>query len=186
MDQGKNLSIVAVKSSHSNKMIKYSLRCNSQFCKNKPSFDGWFKNIIEFDKQKDNGLVNCPYCGGSKVIKNLMSPSIQTSKKNEVDNLTDNKRLVTKKNIQNNKRSNTNLDQKISTDEAMTVLRTLKKEIKDKAEYVGDKFVEEARDINSGTSKKRAIYGNASQEKVQELSEEGIQVLSIPWVQDDN
>ena len=66
------------------------------------------------------------------------------------------------------------------------MLRTIKKEIQKKAEFVGDKFVEEARAINLGESKERSIYGNAKSEEIDQLKEEGIEVTTVPWIQDDH
>ena len=61
-------------------MIKYNLRCNSNNCSDKPPFDAWFKDSEAFEIQKKAGFLTCPYCGCIDVVKNLMSPSIQTRK----------------------------------------------------------------------------------------------------------
>ena len=74
----------------------------------------------------------------------------------------------------------------VSINEAITALRSLKKEIQNKADFVGDKFVEEARAINLGESKERPIYGNAKSDEIEELKEEGIEVATVPWIQDDH
>ena len=44
-------------------MIKYKLKCKSKYCSQEEEFDGWFQNIEAFQKQKDQGLINCPICG---------------------------------------------------------------------------------------------------------------------------
>ena len=162
-------------------MIKYNLKCISKECIEKSPFDGWFENINAFEKQKKIGYLTCPYCGGKEVIKNLMSPSIQTLGKNK-------KKLNDEK---NNKISNDLIEDKnnptqVNFDQAVTVLRSLKKEIESKAEYVGNEFVKEARAIKSGDVRDRAIYGHADSDKIEELKDEGIDVASIPWIQDDH
>ena len=45
---------------------------------------------------------------------------------------------------------------------------------------------ENAKAINSGKAKNRAIYGHAKPEKIEELKDEGIEVSTIPWIQDDH
>jgi hypothetical protein len=51
---------------------------------------------------------------------------------------------------------------------------------------VGDKFVSEVRSIHYDKKKVRSIYGNASPEQTKELSEEGIEVSTIPWINKTN
>ena len=51
---------------------------------------------------------------------------------------------------------------------------------------MGDKFVSEVRSIHYDKKNVRSIYGNASQEQTKELSEEGIEVSTIPWVNKTN
>ena len=52
--------------------------------------------------------------------------------------------------------------------------------IKDKFEYVGDKFPEEARAIHYGEKKERKIYGEASLDEAKNLHDEGISLSAIP------
>lgn len=56
-------------------MINYTLKCHDcrQEC------EAWFKNSDDFDKQKDNGLLECPICNSKNVDKGLMAPSIVSS-----------------------------------------------------------------------------------------------------------
>ena len=73
------------------------------------------------------------------------------------------------------------------------VLRELKNKIKDvkkfiekNCDYVGDNFAYEARKIHYGKKDKKPIYGKATKEDVVELNDEGIEVASIPWVEEEN
>ena len=162
-------------------MIKYNLKCTSKSCQNNLPFDAWFQNSEAFDTQKDLGFLICPYCGDKDIVKNLMSPSIQTNKTRKKIDFKEKDKLNIEQNVKDKK-------MKINTtmNDAMTVLRTIKKEIQNKAEFVGDKFVDEARAINLGETKERPIYGSAKPEEVEELKEEGISVTTIPWIQDDH
>ena len=142
------------------------------------------KDSKAFEIQKNSGLLTCPYCGGMNVIKSLMSPSIQTSKsskKNKFKEDSYNQNLISEKNIKDN-----NINMNVNLNEAVTVLRSLKKEIQKKADFVGDKFAEEAKAINDGEAKERPIYGNAKSDEIEQLKEEGIEVATIPWIQDDH
>ena len=53
-------------------------------------------------------------------------------------------------------------------------------------EYVGKNFSKKVREIYYDKKNKKAIYGTASQKEREELAEEGIDLISIPWVNKDN
>ena len=61
-------------------MIKYSLKCVEENCNKNEPFDGWFQNSASFDKQINAGYISCPYCGSLNIKKNLMSPSVKSTK----------------------------------------------------------------------------------------------------------
>jgi len=48
------------------------------------------------------------------------------------------------------------------------------------AEDVGERFPEEARLIHNGEAPDRAIRGQASKQEVEELRQEGIEVVALP------
>ena len=139
-------------------MIKYKLLCKN--CSK--DFDSWFASSKEFDKLKKSKFINCPNCNSFKVEKSLMSPSIINNKK-ENNNLNSKKYLTIK-----NK------------------LKEYKNFIKNNFEYVGDNFTYEARSIHYNNKKtNKSIYGNASAKDIKELSEEGIETETIPWINDN-
>ncbi len=52
-------------------MIRFALRCAGDH-----EFDGWFRSNDDYDKLVAAGGVACPVCGGDKVEKAIMAPSI--------------------------------------------------------------------------------------------------------------
>lgn len=56
-------------------MIKYALACGG--CGHE--FEDWFENMADYDAKKGAGLT-CPSCGGGKVAKAIMAPSVGKSK----------------------------------------------------------------------------------------------------------
>ena len=138
-------------------MIKYKLLCKN--CSK--DFDSWFASSKEFEKLKKSKFINCPNCNSFKIEKSLMAPSIINNKK-ESNNLNYKKHL-----------------------EIKNKLKEYKNFIKNNFEYVGDNFTYEARSIHYNNKKKnKGIYGKATAEDIQELSEEGIETESIPWIND--
>ena len=138
-------------------MIKYKLVCKN--CET--TFDSWFASSKEFEKLKKSKFINCPNCSSFKIEKSLMAPSIINNKK-------ESKNLNYKKHL-----------------EIKNKLKEYKNFIKNNFEYVGDNFTYEARSIHYNNKKKnKGIYGKASSEDIRELSEEGIETESIPWIND--
>jgi hypothetical protein len=139
-------------------MIHLSLRCEQDH-----SFDGWFRNSEDFDKQAKKGLVNCPACGSTSVERALMAPSVSTSRRKEKMALA------------------MNAVQKKARDE----LKALVAKMREDADYVGDKFAEEARKIHFGEIDPRGIYGEATSEEAKSLAEDGVEFMPLPDFPDD-
>ena len=137
-------------------MIKYKL-----FCKNCDSkFDSWFASSNEYERLKKRKLLTCNNCNSLKVEKTIMAPQLINSKPkvNEKANLEKYNKI--KKTIMGYQRF-----------------------IKDNFKYVGDNFAYEARSIHYNDKKKsKGIYGKASKNDLKELKEEGIDIQTIPWI----
>ena len=156
-------------------MIKYKLKCESTYCSEQNEFDGWFQNIDAFENQMSLGLINCPICGSDNIIKLLATPNVRKAKTQISKNVRiDNDTVVT------------NSDKSVLGNENITtMLRTIKKEIQKNSTFVGDKFVSRARSMKEGEIKERPIHGHGTKKEIQELRDEGIDVINIPWIPDD-
>ena len=140
-------------------MIKYNLKC-----KNNHEFESWFSNSKEFDKLNKKDLLECIYCSSKKISKSIMSPRIS--------NL-------------NTKKEQVNLINKDIKNEKDQLLR-LRKYIEKNFDYVGKDFSKKVREVYYDKKSKKAIYGTATSKEREELAEEGIDLLSIPWINKDN
>ena len=140
-------------------MIKYNLKCN-----NNHEFESWFSDSNEFNKLSKKKLLECIYCSSNKIQKSIMSPMVSGIKLNE-----DKMRL---------------LDQKLLNEKNQLI--KLRKHIEKNFEFVGDKFSEKVRDVYYDKETKKSIYGTTTPEEKKELEEEGIDLLSVPWVSKDN
>ncbi len=129
-------------------------------CHNNHEFESWFSDSKEFEKLKDRELLECIYCSSTKISKSIMSPMITG--------------------IKNKK----NLD-KILQKEKQTLLE-IRKYVEKNFEYVGKDFSKKVRDIYYDRNSKKTIYGTTTSEERIELADEGIDLLSIPWVEKDN
>jgi hypothetical protein len=70
--------------------------------------------------------------------------------------------------------------------QAMAQLKALSEKMRENADYVGEKFAEEARKIHFGETEARGIYGEASAEEVHGLVEDGVEIMPIPVFPDDH
>jgi len=139
-------------------MIKYNLKCN-----NSHEFESWFSDSSEFDKLKKKKLLECIFCSSKKISKSIMAPMISGLKKNsEINKLNEN--------FQNEKNK----------------LLKLRKFVENNFEYVGENFSKKVREVYYNKKSKKMIYGITTQEERKELEEEGIDLLSIPWVSKNN
>ena len=133
-------------------------------CDNNHEFESWFSDSNEFNKLNKKKLLECIYCSSNKIQKSIMSPMVSGIKLNE-----DKMSL---------------LDQKLLHEKNQLI--KLRKHIEKNFEFVGDKFSEKVRDVYYDKETKKSIYGTTTPEEKKELEEEGIDLLSIPWVSKDN
>ena len=159
-------------------MIKYKLKCNTEYCSHNKEFDGWFQNIEAYEKQKNLGLITCPICSSDNVTKMLTTPSLKKIRHKPLHNQSN--QNYNKPKIEGEVLGNENIKN------LYTILRTVKKEIQKNSTFVGDEFVSKARSMNEGNIKEKPIHGYGTNEEIQELREEGVDVVKIPWISDDH
>ena len=133
-------------------MIKYNL-----VCKCGGSFESWFISSSGFDSLCKKKLIKCIYCESSRVKKSVMAP-----------NLPPKSNKISKKN-------------KLEKDIKKQLLN-FRKYIEKNCKNVGDNFAREARSIHYEKKNSQGIYGKTTPEEASELIEEGIEVVTVPWV----
>ena len=65
-------------------------------------------------------------------------------------------------------------------------LLQLRKYIESNFDYVGKNFSKKVREIYYDKKNNKAIYGTTTSEERKELVEEGIDLMSIPWIDKNN
>lgn len=133
-------------------MIQFTLSCAQRH-----EFDAWFRNAEAYEDQAARKILSCPVCGSDEIGKALMAPAVARK------------------------------DDKVSLSSGhpefsryAEALRALRHKMTQSADYVGDKFAEEARKIHYAESEARGIYGEATREEAVGLVEEGIGFLPLP------
>lgn len=146
-------------------MIRYDL-----ICEHGHEFDGWFRDSEAFETQAKRGEISCSHCDSDVISKQLMTPGIP-AKSNR-------KAAASQKMLAGA------VDPR--TQKLMQMMREMRKNIEENAEYVGDRFADEARKIHYEETEKRGIYGEAKPEDAQALIEEGIEVHPLPRLPEDS
>jgi hypothetical protein len=134
-------------------VIRYALICD-----NDHKFEAWFKSVQAYDEQVARGIVTCPVCTSADVNKQMMAPSVSRANSDKVSlsiGHPEHHRLR----------------------EAM---RALRNKVTSEADYVGDKFADEARKIHFKEVDSRGIYGEATRDEVAELVEDGVDFMPLP------
>ena len=140
-------------------MIKYNLKCDGNH-----EFDSWFSSSSEYENLKKKKILSCIYCSSKKISKTIMAPMISSNKDLENDLRKQQLKLSDKK-------------------EKLIQMRNF---IENNFEYVGKDFSKKVREIYYDNDSKKGIYGTTTHEEREELSEEGIDLFTVPWLNKDN
>jgi|TARA_A100001391_G_scaffold85974_4_gene56434 hypothetical protein len=140
------------------KVIQFMLACGAGH-----KFDAWFRNAEAYDEQSVRGVLTCPICNSSQVEKALMAPAVSRSSE---------KVALSAGHPEHG--------------EFLKAMRALRQKMTSEADYVGDKFAEEARKIHYEEAEARGIYGEATKDEVVSLVDEGIEFMPLPNVPDEH
>ncbi|OHD65108.1 MAG: hypothetical protein A2176_02520 [Spirochaetes bacterium RBG_13_51_14] len=128
-------------------------------CSNEHRFEGCFNDYDAYKDQLGRGLIACPLCNSRDV-----------------------RRLYTGCSIQAKSSDTSRMDKKYPT--MFDFIRSFNQFVREHFENVGGDFVNAARAIHYGLEEERCIYGESSPDEIQELHEEGIDI--IPLIDLDN
>jgi hypothetical protein len=162
-------------------VIRYALACDTGH-----EFESWFQNSAAYDKQAKRDFVTCPHCGSAKVTKMLMAPRLKRS-----DKRSGNAEIVAPESAAPETKipapsENTSVAIMSPQErEFRKKLKELREHLTKNADYVGQKFPEQARKMHYGEIEHRSIYGEASPTDAKALHEEGIEFHPLPVLPDE-
>lgn len=129
-------------------------------CENNHRFEGWFASSRDFDQQLERKLISCPVCSNGNVVRLPHASHIKSGaslRPASADGIAQQYANVGK-----------------------DLMLKLVERIMEHTEDVGPAFPEEARKIHYRESPERRIRGTASREEVEELVDEGIEIVALP------
>ncbi|MDO8643408.1 MAG: DUF1178 family protein [bacterium] len=145
-------------------MIIYDLQCGAGH-----RFEGWFPNQQAFERQKELGLVDCHVCGDKRVEKIISgghSIKLSTSSGRKHSGPHPKQEASDKEMV-------TNVD-------PVSLIKMVQDYIQKKYKDVGGKFPEEIRKMHYGEKGAENIYGTATLEEQESLSDEDIPFAAFP------
>lgn len=150
-------------------MIIYDLSCN-----NNHRFEGWFQSATDFESQLAGHLVCCPQCDSADV-RRIPSAVAIGSHRTEVATSA-------------GSRVSAGLGNAMmpAGTQVMALYRQLAQAMAASCEDVGTSFAEEARKIHYNEAPERAIRGEATEDECEELRDEGIPILRMPAMKEED
>ncbi|OQA34968.1 MAG: hypothetical protein BWY57_00119 [Betaproteobacteria bacterium ADurb.Bin341] len=143
-------------------------------CEHEHRFEGWFHSSQDFEKQLESGMLSCPQCSSPslrKVPSVVSIASSRTEQRTESSEEESPSRAITPP---------------ASATQMIGLYRQLTQAILAISEDVGTSFAEEARRIHYQESPERPIRGQATSKECEELGEEGIAVMQIPMIKEED
>jgi hypothetical protein len=151
-------------------MIIYDLSCD-----NSHRFEGWFQSADDFVSQQERHLVSCPQCDSHAVRRVPSAVAIGMHRSEE--NGAQHSPTVA---------SATSTAMMPAGTQVMALYRQLVQAMVNNCDDVGTSFAEEARKIHYNEAPERPIRGDATDEECEALSEEGIAILRLPSIKEED
>jgi hypothetical protein len=142
-------------------VIIFDLACDQDH-----RFEGWFASAADYDRQAKDKLVQCPLCGSDDTRRVASAAHVRTSVGSSDEERPDAERQDAPHGVA-----------RLSSRALARIVRF----IVENTEDVGREFPEEARRIHYRETPPRQIRGTASPDEVAELTEEGLEVISLPF-----
>ena len=141
-------------------MIVFDLKCAAGHV-----FESWFGSSADWEDQRARKLVSCPLCGDDRVEKAVMAPAVGAKGNQRAEG---------------GAVSLSSGEDPARMKEMLSALAKAQAEFVKNADYVGDRFAEEARAMHLGELNQRQIYGETSADEARALIDEGVPVAPLP------
>ncbi|WP_323000180.1 DUF1178 family protein [Castellaniella sp.] len=149
-------------------------------CEHDHVFEGWFASQESYDEQRSQGMVRCPICHSDQITRRVSAPHLNVSHLRRESMAASAEQPVAQGHAAVAAPSSDQL-----TRLQAEVLRQIRKIVR-QTDDVGARFADEARRMHSGEIEERPIRGTASVEECRELAEDGISIMPIPDILDDD
>lgn len=144
------------------------------------AFEGWFASAVDYESQQARALVRCPVCDSASVRKLPSAPHLNLGNAAQPTEQVTGSGSKAPSAPAGGAGASTAVAAP-SPELRAKVLETLQRLINE-TEDVGTQFAEVARKMHYGEDEARNIRGVTTPEERAELEDEGIDVLTLPWI----
>lgn len=153
LDYQREKALFPISDKHERKeMIVFDLECL-----NGHTFEGWFEDKKDLERQQEDGLLVCPVCESTSVSQKIHAVSIKKSSGN-----------TCRKTLQASQDALAELTEKVA------------EYVEKNYEDVGTDFTKKALEMHYGTEDYRNIRGTVTNEEDKVLKKEGVPVIKVP------
>ena len=138
-------------------MVVYDLACPREH-----RFEGWFESASSFESQREDGHVSCPLCNSREITRLPSAPHVRGKAEAVAENNEMQEPMMM-----------------VAGDLVNALRQQVVQHILAHTEDVGESFAEVAREVHFGEAPVRNIRGVATQEELQELHDEGVDVMVL-------
>lgn len=143
-------------------------------CMNGHTFEGWFDDRADLDRQQEEGRLQCPVCETFSVHPKLSAVAIKTSSCPPAPSShPHHPGMQTQQAFQAHQEAIAEFTEKVA-------------DYVENFENVGNSFAKEALKMHYGDSEYRNIRGTTTKEEEKVLAKEGVNVLKVPVRKDEN
>ena len=128
-------------------------------CLNGHTFEGWFEDKEDLERQQEKGILTCPVCETTSVVQKLHKIAIKKFSA-----------ATTQKALQASQEAMTELTEKVA------------EYVEKNYENVGADFTKQALKMHYGAEEYRNIRGTTTKEEDKILSREGVPVFRVPVI----
>ena len=137
-------------------------------CVNGHTFEGWFDDRADLDRQQEEGLLQCPLCDSYSVVPKLSAVAVRTS--SSAPSLS----------------PGTHQAMQASQEAMAKFTEKVADFVEKNYENVGSSFAKEALKMHYGAKDFKNIRGTTTKEEEKTLAKEGVPVLKVPVKKKDN
>jgi hypothetical protein len=160
-------------------------------CPARHAFEGWFASEDDFQSQLSHGLVGCPLCADSRIVKLPSAPRLNLGGHSATDRTVLQPAGLAEGGVSPSRATEpASASDELSTSTTQPPMQPelggqagfLKalRQIVAQTENVGDRFALEARRMHYGEIEARSIRGQATQRETIDLLEEGVEIMPLP------
>ena len=135
-------------------MVVYDLACPLEH-----RFEGWFESAASYETQRERGHLSCPLCNSKEITRLPSAPYLRGAGEHSAAEGEQQPMMM------------------VAGELVSALRRQVIQQVLALTEDVGEDFSDVVRDMHYGESESRNVRGVATPEALEELHEEGIDVL---------